>query len=242
MIVNLPFAGSSAAGTVRTTLVSESTVEDFRALFKAKIDGAWLLHDILKQQPLDFFVLFSSASAVLSSPRLGPYAASNAFLDALADYRGSIGLPALSVNWGVWSDAGMATRSAASTARTVSERGMGAMRTAEGLHCLGRLIGNTQGQVCVMPVDWQKWAAFTGIYVQALFFKLRTEGPADSGPSPAAQGRAIEPGSSHLHGLLAFAPEEREKQLVRYLTDTIPDPRHPGGDGRFLLPHHRFWP
>jgi NADP-dependent 3-hydroxy acid dehydrogenase YdfG/aryl carrier-like protein len=212
-----------AAGAVRQTLVSDCTAEDFRALFKAKVDGTWLLHDILKHESLDFLVLFSSASAVLSSPRLGPYAASNAFLDAMADYRRSAGLPALSINWGVWSDAGMATRSESSMARKVSERGMGGMRTAEGLHCLGRLIGNTQGQVCVMPVDWRRWTALYPAYMSKPFFSgLRNEGPAGSDPGQSApSGIAEHESQPRVLQLLNSSLGERKRQLVQYLAEAL---------------------
>ncbi len=212
-----------AAGAVRQTLVSDITAEDFRSLFKAKVDGTWLLHDVLKHDPLDFFVLFSSASAVLSSPRLGPYAASNSFLDAMANYRNSNGLPALSVNWGVWSDVGMARRSEESTAQTVSERGMGRMRTAEGLYCLGRLIGNSHGQVCVIPVDWQKWTSQYGAYMSKPFFsRLRVESPADLRPVQNARGPVVENECERrVHQLLASPPEKLKEQLVQYLVNIL---------------------
>jgi acyl transferase domain-containing protein/acyl carrier protein len=228
-----------AAGAVRQTLVSDSTAEDFRELFKAKVDGTWLLHDILKHEPLDFLVFFSSASAVLSSPRLGPYAASNAFLDAMADYRTSAGLPALSINWGVWSDAGMAARSESSMARKVSERGMGGMRTAEGLHCLGRLIGNAKGQVCVMPVDWGRWTALYPAYMSKPFFSsLRNCAEAISDQTRSAVGRVAERESEpQILQLLNMSPDERKERLVQYLSETLAvilgvavdtvDPSHP---------------
>ncbi len=214
-----------AAGAVRQTFVSDARAGDFRALFKAKVDGTWLLHDILRDESLDFLVLFSSASAVLSSPRLGPYAASNAFLDAMADYRRSAGLPALSINWGVWSDAGMATRSESSMTQKVSERGMGGMRTAEGLHCLGRLIGNPHGHVCVMPVDWRQWTTLYPAYMSKPFFSaLRIEGPSVSDSNPAQSALSsvtVRDSRSRVLQLLNSSPGERKRQLVQYLAETL---------------------
>ena len=166
-----------AAGVARHVLVAHTAADDFRYSFRAKVRGTWLLHQALKGTALDFFVLFSSASAVLSSPRLGPYAASNAFLDAIAEYLCRKGLPALSVNWGVWTDVGMASQPGGSSARALAENGMAGMTTEEGFSCLGRLLGGRGGQVCVLPVDWQKWAKLYPAYMAKPFFSgLISEG------------------------------------------------------------------
>ena len=63
--------------------------------------------------PLDFFILYSAAGVVLGATGQGLYSAANAELDMLAQFRRRLGLPALSVAWGPWADAGMAADLAA---------------------------------------------------------------------------------------------------------------------------------
>ena len=50
---------------------------------------------------LDCFVMFSSVSSIFGNPAQGNYGAANAFLDSLAHHRRALGLPALTINWGV---------------------------------------------------------------------------------------------------------------------------------------------
>ena len=80
----------------------------FEKVLAPKVRGGWNLHELTKDLPLDFFVLFSSGASFLAPVGLGNYAAGNAFLDGLAHYRRSLGLPAVSIDWGPWEKVGMA--------------------------------------------------------------------------------------------------------------------------------------
>ncbi len=108
----LPLRGVvHAAGVAARLPLSELTPDTLWEMLRPKAWGGWLLHKLLLAEPLDFFVCYSSAAALLPSPLLGAYSAANAFLDALAHYRAQAGLPALSINWGPWAESGMAARS-----------------------------------------------------------------------------------------------------------------------------------
>jgi myxalamid-type polyketide synthase MxaB len=97
-----------AAGVLDDGVVDRQTAERFSRVLAPKVYGAWNLHHQTRELPLDFFVLFSSMASVLGSPGQSSYAVANAFLDALAHHRRARGLPGLSINWGPWSEAGMA--------------------------------------------------------------------------------------------------------------------------------------
>ncbi len=223
-----------AAGALRHALVTETTLDDLRASFQAKVHGAWLLHEALEKEPLDFFITFSSASSVLSSYRLGAYAASNSFLDALAEHRVNRGLPALSVSWGVWSEAGMAARGDGATVQTLSERGMSGMKTEEGLQCLGRLIGGANAHVCVMPVDWQKWIKMHPAYMAKPFFsqivdgKLALSNEAQQSETGRMLLKQLENthASTHLDILRDFV-QALAKRVLEFSPDRWIDPQQP---------------
>jgi hypothetical protein len=105
-------AGSAASSTPQVSSTTACLVrhdwERFSRVLKPKLNGAWNLHRLTREMPLDFFVLFSSAASVMGAVGLGNYAAANAFLDALAHHRRQAGLPALSIDWGPWHSVGMA--------------------------------------------------------------------------------------------------------------------------------------
>src|SRR5262249_38801132 len=104
------------------------------------------------RDPLDFFVLFSSVASLLGSPGQTNYSAANAFLDALAHWRRSQGLPGLSINWGPWSTIGLAAR--LGTGDRARAKGISAMETEAGLAALDRSIASMKAQLGVVPISW----------------------------------------------------------------------------------------
>ena len=113
-----------AAGVLDDGVLSEQTRERLAGVMAPKIPGAWHLHRLTRGQPLDFFVLFSSIASLVGSGGQGGYAAANAFLDALAHRRRAEGLPATTINWGAWADAGMWASLSAVDRRRWTSRGM----------------------------------------------------------------------------------------------------------------------
>lgn len=79
-----PLAGIfHLAGVLDDGILREQSRERFDRVMGAKVGGAWNLHELTRGSPLDLFVLFSSAAALLGSPGQGNYASANAFLDEL---------------------------------------------------------------------------------------------------------------------------------------------------------------
>jgi acyl transferase domain-containing protein/acyl carrier protein len=141
-----------AAGTSENGSLLEMTAESLQRVAASKVRGTWNVHRTTLQDPLDWFVLFSSAAGVLGSPGQANYASANAFLDAFAHYRHSLSLPALSIDWGPWGDgmaAGMAESGEAHRLRT----GASVVEPEQGLALFGRLLPSKKAQVVVLPFD-----------------------------------------------------------------------------------------
>lgn len=71
----------------------DMTWSDWDQVTKPKVNGAWNLHNALRDQPLDFFWLASSVITAVDQPGQGNYSASNTFLEAFCQYRLDLGLP-----------------------------------------------------------------------------------------------------------------------------------------------------
>lgn len=84
--------------------------DDWVAVHSPKVDGAWNLHHALSDAKIDFFVVFSSIASLCGIVGQASYASANSFLDAFANYRRSLGLPAVTLNLGAVGDIGSFTR------------------------------------------------------------------------------------------------------------------------------------
>jgi len=186
----------------------------FEAVMAPKAIGAWNLHQQTLKHPLDFFVLFSSFSSMVGNPGQGNYAAANAFLDTLAHYRRSQGLPAMAVNWGAIGEMGYLTRHG-EIVEHFQRQGLAAFSREETFALLEELMRRNPVQAGAIHIDWPSWGRFCPATARSpRFSHLVDAADRDSG-AEAGSGNPL------LQTLRATAQEERPAVLADLLCQQI---------------------
>ncbi|MFP1153183.1 type I polyketide synthase, partial [Mycobacterium sherrisii] len=153
-----PLEGSYlAAFAGQPVLLGEMTNDDVTAMFAPKLDAAAVLHRLTLEKPVRHFVLFSSISGLTGSRWLAHYTATSGYLDALAYARRVMGLPATTVNWGLW-------QSLADAEHDFSQVSMGSgllpMDDETAIGALARAMSPAAGvHSVVVDADWPLLAA-----------------------------------------------------------------------------------
>jgi acyl transferase domain-containing protein/acyl carrier protein len=197
-----------AAGILDDGVLLQLDEERFARVMAPKVSGAWNLHRLTLEDDLDFFVLFSSAASVLGSPGQGNYVAANAFLDALAHHRRALGMPALAINWGAWTEVGLATRS--DRVEHLTRQGIMPFTPEQGLRLMERMLGRDFVQCMGIAMDWGK---LLGSYLPPLLSRLSEEVLAGDGP--------VKKDSSVRKNILAAGPGERRPLVEGFLVEQI---------------------
>ena len=201
-----------AAGLLDDALLPRQDLESLRRVMAPKVAGAWNLHTLTTDDPLDFFVLFSSVATLLGFPGMGNYTAANAFLDALAHLRHTQGRPALSINWGNFAEVGMAAADS-NRGERLAHQGLETLSPEQGMQILDDLLAHERSaQVGVAPLDMQKWLeshpqAATSSLMSYLVREFRQGDPArTAGP---------------LQTLLRALPQERQALLLTFVRNQV---------------------
>ncbi|GDX84812.1 hypothetical protein LBMAG43_08540 [Methylococcaceae bacterium] len=226
-----PLAGIiHAAGKIDDGMLQKLDWARFESVAQPKINGSWYLHRCSEHLPLDFFVEFSSATALLGAPGQGNYAAANAFQDALAHYRKLKNLPALSINWGPWGEIGMLKDLQVQDQQRVLKLGWQQIELQQGLALFESLLPQTVTQIGALDLNWMQ-------YWKNSLTAITPEFLSDLKAQTASQLVAIKT-ESFIEQLTALNLSERHSALQDYLHDKV---KSVLGLKTTILKRHRFF-
>ncbi|GEC93049.1 SDR family NAD(P)-dependent oxidoreductase [Brevibacillus brevis] len=147
-----------AAGVAGEGLLVRKQEGDFRQVVSPKVDGTVNLDRLTQQDDLDFFVLFSSVTALTGGIGQADYTAANSFLDAFAAARQHGGKSTLSIGWSSWSETGMAVEYHVAQ----EERLFKPLLTAKALHLLDLAMAQEKAHLLAGEMSLLQWARFEG--------------------------------------------------------------------------------
>jgi acyl carrier protein len=169
---------------------------------------------------LDFFVMLSSISSLLGNVGQANYAAANAFLDQFAHYRRSLGLPAMTVNWGALAEVGVAARDRV-VEKMLAAAGIRSLPVSQALAALERLLERNPTQIGIFDLNWQKWAAVVPELAGLPIFK---EVIAERSKSQSE--RALTPAMRLRCKLLLLEPQERHSYIQFVVAEALASVLH----------------
>jgi acyl transferase domain-containing protein/acyl carrier protein len=141
------------AGVLDDSVLDSVTEARAAGVARPKLDAALNLHELTKDLDLSAFVLFSSMAGTLGSTGQATYAAANAYLDTLAEWRRSNGLAATSVAWGLWGGDGLASDA---VAERLTRDGMPAMPPESAISALRHALDHDDTRLIVSDIDWDR--------------------------------------------------------------------------------------
>ncbi|HEX5876530.1 MAG TPA: SDR family NAD(P)-dependent oxidoreductase, partial [Pyrinomonadaceae bacterium] len=195
-----------AAGLIEDGMAHKQTWEQFQRVLEPKVRGAYALHLHTRHLSLDFFTLFSSAASMFGSVGQINHAAANAFLDGLAHHRKAHGLPALSINWGAWSEIGEAAKQ--NVPERLAPKGIDSIEPEHGWRVFEMIFNHPAAQVGVVPIDWERWQRrYTG-KVPPMMAELMQE----SKPARSNQRRR-----DLIEAFFSVEPDKQQEKLEEYL-------------------------
>jgi len=154
------FPGSTFGGVMQAAMVLDDCLLDsmsadrFKRVAEPKVRGTQNLLEVFASEPIRFFVLFSSVSAVVGNLAQSNYAAANAYLDALAHQARRLGLPLVSINWGAIGDVGYVAERK-DLEESMKKRGIYPLPIEHALCVLQWAVMDLPVQVVASPIVWK---------------------------------------------------------------------------------------
>lgn len=238
-----------AAGVLDDGIFSALGRDSLAKVLAPKLTGCVNLHELSQIYSSDpqalRFISFSSIASLLGSAGQASYSAANAFMDYFMRWRQAQGLHGLSINWGPWAGAGMATIQSDQNAdidseheqhskRQLAELGIRKIQPQEAFLGIAEILNEPIGQLGIFHVDWQQGKIAGGQFIEDL---VQGEGrqaygahktSADSFANPDSWSKAESKAESNgdkqktIQQQLADIPRSQRGQLLQnFLTQQV---------------------
>ncbi|MEU4149167.1 type I polyketide synthase [Streptomyces sp. NPDC026659] len=222
------------AGVVDDGVVAGMSEGQLERVLRPKVDAAWNLHELTRSCDLSAFVVYSSLAGVLGTAGQANYAAGNAFLDGLVEFRRAAGLPGVSLAWGLWGQSsGLTGHLAEADLRRLSRLGLRPLDSQDAMGLFDAALESGEPVVAITRLDTAALRAQAD--PAPILRKLIPDRPRRRAVQAAAPTEI--PWSQRLAGLTPAQRERALTDLVRGQVAAVLGYGDPGDldDGRTFL-------
>ncbi|SLM32891.1 putative Polyketide synthase modules and related protein [Desulfamplus magnetovallimortis] len=232
------------AGVLDDALTLKQNFEKLTNVIEPKVKGAWNLHRIMADQDHDIFICFSSAAGLMGSMGQGNYAAANAAMDAFMAWRRNLGLPGLAIQWGPWSEGGMAASMAKQDQERFKGYGISPVNPSDAFELLtdifhgGKILNGTDAlnstlsreslplsSMGVLSVDWNVFIPNIFRKGSPLFFKTVEKASQSNSnlrsPDSKAPSKTDTVTSNLAEEIKSLSPQDGETMLDKHLRKLV---------------------
>jgi NAD(P)-dependent dehydrogenase (short-subunit alcohol dehydrogenase family)/acyl carrier protein len=149
-----------AATVIDDALIANLDPVKAEKVMAPKVAGAAFLDMLTREDALDHFVLYSSATTFFGNPGQAAYVAANTALEELAAKRQRDGLPATCISWGPIGDTGYLSRHAQIKEALAARTGGQPLDSNDALSFLGIALADGDSQIAWIDMDWGAMARF----------------------------------------------------------------------------------
>ncbi|MDT0527733.1 SDR family NAD(P)-dependent oxidoreductase [Micromonospora sp. DSM 115977] len=223
------------AAVLDDSVINSLTLEQVDYALSAKVTTALNLHELTRELDLDAFILFSSMAGTVGSSGVGNYAPGNAFLNALAEHRRALGLPATSIGWGAWGGGGMAD---GEFGRMLHRHGAPEMPPRLAVAALHQAVEHDETFLTISNIAWDRFfVAFTATRPGPLISEIPEAQRLQATKGLAEAKETDEAGPAGAFTRMSAA--ERQQALLDLVRDQAAAVLK-YADGQAVDPHHAF--
>ncbi|MBC9004144.1 type I polyketide synthase, partial [Micromonospora aurantiaca (nom. illeg.)] len=223
------------AAVLDDSVINSLTLEQVDYALSAKVTTALNLHELTRELDLDAFILFSSMAGTVGSSGVGNYAPGNAFLNALAEHRRALGLPATSIGWGAWGGGGMAD---GEFGRMLHRHGAPEMPPRLAVAALHQAVEHDETFLTISNIAWDRFfVAFTATRPGPLISEIPEAQRLQATKGLAETKETGEAGPAGAFTRMSAA--ERQQALLDLVRDQAAAVLK-YADGQAVDPHHAF--
>ncbi len=201
-----------SAAVLDDATLQNTDLARFMKVFRPKVLGGWNLHLATQHDKLDFFLSLSSISSMFGLPGQSAYSSANNFLDKLAYYRRSLGLPGSSVNLGVLGQYAGMSRDGGNVINVLANQGWLPLSVKQVTSKIESILLQQPAQRMVANLDWVRFRNFfTHLENDVRFAKFLSQDNSQNGKEA----------SSFEEEMAQATPEQKQRILKGKLTEAL---------------------